>query len=164
MNGGGNLIAMRPDSNLAGLLGLTAAAGTLANGYLKVDTATGPGAGIVAETMQFHGTADRYTLTGAPRRSPRCTPTRPRRTTNPAVTLRNVGTNGGQAAAFTFDLPASIVRPGRATRPGRARSATARRPIRSDDMFFGGSLDRLGQPRPRWRSRRPTSSSGCWPT
>ena len=65
VNAGGNLIAMRPDKQLAGLLGLTAASTTLANGYLLIDTAAAPGAGIVSQTMQFHGTADRYTLTGA---------------------------------------------------------------------------------------------------
>ena len=62
---GGNLIAMRPDKQLAGLLGLTDAASTLANTYLLVNTASAPGAGIVNQTMQFHGTADRYTLNGA---------------------------------------------------------------------------------------------------
>ena len=43
VNGGGNLIAMRPDKQLAGLLGLTDAASTLANAYLLVDTAPAPG-------------------------------------------------------------------------------------------------------------------------
>ena len=65
VQGGGNLIAMRPDPQLAGLLGLNSAPGTLANAYLKVDTSTGPGAGIVGQTIQFHGTADRYTTSGA---------------------------------------------------------------------------------------------------
>ena len=65
VNGGGNLIAMRPDKQLAGLLGLTDAAATLPEAYLQVQTASAPGAGIVAETMQFHGTADRYTPSGA---------------------------------------------------------------------------------------------------
>ncbi len=36
---------MRPDPQLAGLLGLTSAGGTLANGYLQVDTNSGPGRG-----------------------------------------------------------------------------------------------------------------------
>ena len=65
VNGGGNLIASRPDAKLAPLLGLTVAAGTLGDAYLSVNTATQPGAGIVSQTMQFHGTADRYTLSGA---------------------------------------------------------------------------------------------------
>ena len=68
VNGGGNLIAhaARTRSSPA-LLGLTDAGGTLANGYLKVDTAPPPGAGIDGQTLQFHGTADRYTLNGAQR-------------------------------------------------------------------------------------------------
>ena len=36
VNGGGNLIAMRPDASLAGLLGLGSDVGDLANGYLQV--------------------------------------------------------------------------------------------------------------------------------
>ena len=62
---GGNLIAMRPDKQLAPLLGLTDASATLSEGYLLVNTATAPGAGIVGQTMQFHGIADRYSLNGA---------------------------------------------------------------------------------------------------
>ena len=38
---------------------------TLANAYLKVDGSRAPGAGIVTDTIQFHGTADRYGLNGA---------------------------------------------------------------------------------------------------
>ena len=65
VNGGGNLIAMRPDKQLAGLLGLTVASGTRSNAYLKVDATVPPGAGIVGSTMQYHGTADNYALNGA---------------------------------------------------------------------------------------------------
>ena len=57
----------------------------------------------------------------------------------PAVTLRTVGSSGGQAAAFTYDLPRSVVQ----TRQGNPAWAGTERdgqtPIRSDDMFFGGS-------------------------
>ena len=55
VQGGGNLIAMRPDARLAGLLGLGSDTGDLGEGYLRVDTAR---AGITGATMQFHGTAD----------------------------------------------------------------------------------------------------------
>ena len=65
VNAGGNLIAMRPDSRLLGLAGLTAQSGTVSNGYLAVDASTEPGAGITTETMQFHGPANRYALSGA---------------------------------------------------------------------------------------------------
>ena len=63
---GGNLITMRPDKKLAGLLGLVdTGAAALSQGYLLVDTSSEPGAGIVDQTIQFHGAADRYTLDGA---------------------------------------------------------------------------------------------------
>ena len=62
---GGNLIAMHPDKQLASLLGITDAATTLADAYIQINTSTAPGAGIVSQTMQFHGSADKYTLSGA---------------------------------------------------------------------------------------------------
>ena len=144
-----------------------AAATTLANAYLKVDTSRAPGAGIVGETIQYHGTADRWSLSGRHERRRRCTPSASTDTTSPAVTLRNVGTNGGQAAAFTFDLARSIVhtRQGNPAWAGQERDGNA--PIRSNDMFFGaaaGDASPTGSTSRRWRSRRRTSSSGCWRT
>ena len=65
VSGGGNLIAIAPDPQLAGLLGLGASSGTLADGYLRVDTSRAPGNGIYENTMQFHGSATRYALAGA---------------------------------------------------------------------------------------------------
>ncbi len=138
VNGGGNLVAMRPGASLAGLLGITSAGTTISNGYLKVDNATAPGAGIVSDTIQFHGVADRYTLSGAQAIASLYT-NATTATTSPAVTLNNVGSSGGQAAAFTFDLPQSIVwsRQGNPAWAGTERDGQA--PIRSDDMFYGGS-------------------------
>ena len=110
VNAGGSLIAMRPDKQLAGLLGLNDAKATLTNAYLLVNTTSSPGAGIVGQTMQFHGTADLYTLGAATSLATLYgnaqTPTA---NSNPAVTLCRVGSNGGQAAAFTFDLARSVV-------------------------------------------------------
>ena len=84
------------------------------------------------------------------------------------MTLRTVGANGGQAAAFTYDLARSVVytRQGNPAWAGQERDGIA--PIRSDDLFYGAAAD---DPQPDWvdlrtrsRSRRPTSSSGCWRT
>ncbi|RIL08025.1 MAG: hypothetical protein DCC71_00810 [Proteobacteria bacterium] len=104
---GGKLVAMRPDPQLAGLLGLGAVSGTLADGYLLVDDATAAGQGIVAETMQFHDVADLWTTAGASAIAQlyddATTPT-----SSPAVTLNAVGMNGGMAAAFTYDLARSV--------------------------------------------------------
>jgi hypothetical protein len=146
VNGGGNLIAMRPDRKLASLLGLVNVSGSISNAYLRIDTGTAAGAGLVNETIQFHGTADRYTLGDA-------TPlamlysNATTVTAHPAVTVRSVGINGGQAAAFTFDLARSVVytRQGNPAWAGQERDGIP--PIRSDDLFFGA---RAGDVQPDW--------------
>ena len=75
----------------------------------------------------------------APQRLPRCMRTRRRPTSSPAVTVRSVGTSGGQVAAFTYDLARSVVytRQGNPAWAGQERDGQA--PIRPDDLFFGGS-------------------------
>src|SRR5262249_21028384 len=146
VTGGGNLIAMHPDKQLAGLLGLTDAGATLSNAYLSINTNVPPGAGIVGSTIQFHGTADQYTLSGATAvatlfsSSSTATP-------SPAVTLRSVGSSGGQAAAFTYDLARSVVytRQGNPAWAGDERDGQT--PIRSDDLFFGA---KAGDIQPDW--------------
>jgi hypothetical protein len=146
VNAGGNLIALRPDPQLAGLLGITSAGTTLTNGYLLVNTSAAPGQGIVNQTIQYHGTADRYTLNGATAvatlysNATTATP-------SPAVTLRSVGSSGGQAAAFTYDLARSIVytRQGNPAWAGQERDGVT--PRRSDDLFFGNAA---GDPQTDW--------------
>ncbi|HKV12498.1 MAG TPA: family 16 glycoside hydrolase [Thermoanaerobaculia bacterium] len=135
VNAGGNLIAMRPDAQLATLLGITPVSGTLAEGYLLASAS-----GIVNETIQYHGTADLYTLNGATAIATLYT-NATTATSNPAVTLQSVGSSGGQAAAFTYDLARSIVY----TRQGNPAWASQERdgvtPIRSDDLFFPDWID-----------------------
>jgi fibronectin type 3 domain-containing protein len=138
VNAGGNLIAMRPDKQLAGLLGLSDAGTTLSNAYLAVDTSQPPGAGIVGGTIQFHGTADRYTLAGA-RAVAALHSTATTATSNPAVTLRSVG--AGDAAAFTYDLARSVVytRQGNPAWAGQERDGEPA--VRPSDMFFSDWID-----------------------
>jgi len=146
VNGGGNLVAMRPDKKLAGLLGLTDAASTLSNSYLLADTTTGPGVGIVNQTIQYHGAADRYTLGGAAAVATLYS-SATTATANPAVSLRSVGGLGGQAAAFTYDLARSVIytRQGNPAWAGQARSGGS--PTRAVDLFWGAaSFD----PQPDW--------------
>jgi hypothetical protein len=64
VSGGGTLIGLRPDPQLAAVFGLATAAGTNSDGYVKVNPSHPAGAGIATETLQFHGTADHYTLAG----------------------------------------------------------------------------------------------------
>jgi hypothetical protein len=141
---GGNLIAMRPDKKLAGLLGLTDATTTLTDAYMLVNTASAPGAGIVNQTMQFHGIADRYTLSGATAVATLYS-NATTATVNPAVTMRKVGL--GNAAAFTYDLAKSVIytRQGNPAWSGQDRDGTL--PIRSDDLFFGA---KTGNVLPDW--------------
>jgi len=139
VNGGGNLIAMRPDKQLAGLLGLTDAASTLADAYLLVNTGSAPGAGIVNQTIQYHGTADRYTLNGATSLATLYS-TATTATSNPAVTTRAVGS--GRAAAFTYDLARSVVYTRQGNPAWAAQERDGQQPpiIRSDDLYFGAKV------------------------
>jgi hypothetical protein len=143
---GGKLIAMRPSKALAPLLGIVDSGVTLADGYLEVDTSSGPGVGITAERIQYHGVADRYTLDGAAAVATLCSDASSR-TGSPAVTIRRVDSHGGQAAAFTFDLARSVVttRQGNPAWVGQAR--TGQPIVRSNDLFLGGSTR---DPQPDW--------------
>ncbi|MBS1617009.1 MAG: DUF4082 domain-containing protein, partial [Bacteroidetes bacterium] len=140
-NAGGTLITLRPDAQLSPLLGLTPASGTLDDKYLLVNTGSGPGIGIVNQTIQYHSQADLYTLNGATSLATLYSNANTT-TAYPAVTSHTVGTNGGQAFAFTYDLARSIVY----TRQGNPLWAGQKRdgqidPIRSDDMFFPDWID-----------------------
>jgi uncharacterized protein YjdB len=147
VNGGGHLVAMRPDKQLAGLLGLADAGGSISEGYLQVDTSTAPGTGIVGDAIQFHDAADLYTANGATvvaslfagNFAP---------TASPAVTIRSVGSNGGKAAAFAFDLAKSIVymRQGNPAWIDENRDGESP-PTRADDLFFGAAPF---DPQPDW--------------
>ncbi len=144
VSSGGNLIALHPDPQLAGLLGLVDTGSALSNGYVLMNTAGGPGSGLVGQTIQFHGPTELYTLNSATSYatlySSASTPT-----SNPAVTLNRVGS--GQAAAFTYDLARSVVytRQGNPAWSGQARDGNTL--MRSDDLFFGAaSFD----PQPDW--------------
>jgi len=140
VSAGGNLIAMRPDKKLATLLGVTSQETTLADAYIKIDTSVAPGAGIVGETMQFHGAADVYGVNDASVIAKLYSAANTE-TPNPGVTVRTVGTLGGQAAAFTYDLARSVVytRQGNPAWSGQERDGFP--VIRSDELFFPDYVD-----------------------
>lgn len=146
VDAGGTFIAFRPDPQLAALLGITPAGGTLSEGYLLVANA-GPGVGIINQTIQFHGTADQYNLNGAT--SLATLYSNPNTATSyPAVTSHNVGANGGKAVAFTYDLARSVVytRQGNPAWEGQNRETTDG-VIRSNDLYYGNAA---GDPQPDW--------------
>jgi len=145
VNAGGNLVAMRPDPQLASLLGLSPAGSALSDAYLQVDASVAPGKGIVAQTIQYHGAADRYLASGATTVatlfSDSITPT-----ANPAVTLRGVGS--GHAAAFVYDLARSVVYTHQGNPAWAATERDGSSPIRPNDLFFPDyvNLDKVAIP------------------
>jgi hypothetical protein len=143
---GGNLVAMRPDKKFAGLLGLTDAGTTRTNQYLRVTTTAAPGTGIVGESIQFKGTADNYVSSGATEVA-QLYADAATATSNPAVTIQQVGSNGGTAAAFSYDLAKSVIalHQGNQAWAGDERDGSS--PRRSNDMFFGA---KAGDIQPDW--------------
>jgi hypothetical protein len=140
VNAGGTLIAFKPSALLTPLMGLSSAAGTLSDKYLLVNTASGPGVGIVNQTIQFHGIANVHTLNGATSLATLYSAVSTA-TTNPAVTTINVGTNGGKAVAFTYDLAKSIVYTRQGDPTKAAVETDGQSPIRPDDLFFPSYVD-----------------------
>ena len=140
VNAGGKLIAFRPSSLLTPLLGISGATGTLADKYLLVNTTSGPGVGIVNQTIQFHGTANLHTLSGATSLATLYSSATVA-TTNPAVTTKNVGSNGGMAIAFTYDLARSIVYTRQGNPAFAATETDGQSPIRPDDLFYPTYVD-----------------------
>lgn len=147
VQGGGDLISMRPDKKLGELLGLNYSAASMNDGYLLIDTTADPGHGITGETIQFHGAADLYTRSEGVTEIARLYRGASDATAHPAVTLREIGEAGGQAAAFSFDLARSIVytRQGNPSWVGDERDGSP--VIRPNDLFFGA---KKGDERPDW--------------
>ena len=141
VNAGGTLIALKPDAQLASLMGITKLNSTLSDKYLLVNTASGPGVGIVNQTIQYHGNADLYSLNGATSIATLYS-SAATAISSPAVTMKNVGTNGGVAIAFTYDLARSVVytRQGNPAWAGQKRDGESG-PIRSDDQFYPDWID-----------------------
>jgi hypothetical protein len=150
VNSGGNLVAMRPDKQLAGLLGLTDQNATINEGYILANQASNAGAGIVDQTIQYHGTADKYGLNADTTKVASLYNNATNDSGSPAVTLRNVG--NGKAAAFTYDLARSVVysHQGNPDWAGQERDGSS--PIRPNDLFFGAgqtdyiNLDKVAIP------------------
>ncbi len=143
VSGGGGLIAMRPVAGLDPILGVTQQTGTTSEGYLRITDPT-LGAGLYADTMQFHGTAGHYALAGATEVA-RLYTDRATATSYPAVTLHTYG--AGKAALFAYDLARSVV----LTRQGNPANANVDADgdgvFRTIDLFFGWiDLERTSVP------------------
>ena len=141
---GGRLIAMRPDARLAPLLGLERTAGSTAEGYVQVDTDHPVGQGIVAEALQFHGSADHYRLAGA-QAVAWLVNNDQARTDFPAVTLHRYGQ--GQAAMWAYDLGRSVAYMRQGNLAWANQERDGRDGLRAQDAFVGWiDLDRIAIP------------------
>jgi hypothetical protein len=135
---GGNLIAFRPDKKLGDVFGIVNTGGTIAEGYIAIMINEAPGKGITSESLQFHGEADKYSLKGG-KKIAALYKDAVTSTEYPAVVINNYGK--GQAMAFLYNLPESIVY----TRQGNYRYASEEMDgitgIRAMDMFTNGWVD-----------------------
>jgi hypothetical protein len=110
VNGGGKLLAMRPDSQIASLFGLGASAGSQTDGYFRINNSTAwnndvPGMGLTNSSLQIHGTSQKYALLNGAVMLAQLYSSRTTSTSYPAV----VGSPSGAAVAFTYDLARNIV-------------------------------------------------------
>jgi hypothetical protein len=140
---GGTLIAQRPSALLRPLMGVTFTNGTTQDQYLKVVTTAGqPGAGIVNQSIQFHGQMDQYNLNTGTIALAQLWQDANTSTIFPAVTSRSVGSNGGKAIMFAYDLARSVVytRQGNPTQAGISNDGQSG-PIRSDNLFMPNWID-----------------------
>jgi hypothetical protein len=135
---GGNLVAFRPGPELAGLFGMEPTRETLSEGYLRVDSSTVQGKGVVPNALQFHGTADRCVLGEGEELA---TLFADKQSTEGSPAVVSHAYKKGHAIAFLYNLPQSIVY----TRQGNPRLAGIETDgipgLRSLDLFTGGWAD-----------------------
>ena len=135
---GGNLIAFKPDKKLSIVFGVSDAGSEIGEGYILINNLTAIGKGITSQTLQFHGTADKYLLNGGEKIASLYKDAFTS-TEYPAVVTNNYGK--GHAMAFLYNLPLSIVY----TRQGNYRSAGQEKDgitgIRAMDLFTDGWVD-----------------------
>jgi hypothetical protein len=128
VGGGGRLIAMRPDTRLDAVLGITDAGATTANGYTLIAQA-GVGVGLPSATLPFRGTARHVALAGA-------TQVAALYSSSTTATGWPAVVRHGRTAAWTFDLARSTA----FTRQGDPALAGVERdglpPYRTTDIFF----------------------------
>ena len=135
---GGNLIAFRPDPSFAQLFGITPAGRNVADGYITIDTSSNIGRSLTSKPIQFHGTADIYTVNKG---NAIATLMAGRQSTDlfPAVVSNNYGK--GHCVAFLYNLPKSIV----LSRQGNPLFAGIEKDgipgLRGMDLFTDGWLD-----------------------
>ena len=110
VNNNGNLIAMRPDAQIASLFAVGGASGTQTDGYLKIDSSatingTAPGTGLATATLQIHGDSDLRGLQGGGVMLAQLYSDASTVTVYPAV----ASNASGSAVAFLYDLSTNVM-------------------------------------------------------
>jgi hypothetical protein len=141
VRGGGNLIAMRPDSQVAEMFGLRAAGGAAEEGplhdaYLAIQSNTSAGAGLIHKPIQFHGAADRYVCNGISA----AVLYKSAQTPSPFSAVCILKFGRGNVVLYSYDLARSVVytRQGNPLWSGVERDGIP--PVRADDLFYGASI------------------------
>jgi uncharacterized repeat protein (TIGR01451 family) len=137
VNGGGRLIAMRPDTKIKGLFGLGTRVSTVSDGYVKFMNGASwngetPASGLTSSALQIHGSSDQYNMLSGAVLIAEIYSNRTIGTGYPAV----IGSSSGRAVAFTYDLAKNVVY----TRQGNPQNANQDidndKVIRSTDLFI----------------------------
>ncbi len=141
---GGRLVAMRPDPQLAPLLGVERLPGSTSDAAMEVDADSPIAAGIARGGLRYFGVADHYRSAGADIVA-RLRPRTGDASELVAVTGHRHGK--GTAALWVYDLARSVVR----LRQGNPADAGQERDgldgVRATDLFAGQiDLARLGVP------------------
>ena len=155
VHGGGDLITMRPDPKLARALGIQINTNNrdpggdqtnppLHDGYLAIQPTTAAGAGLVHETIQFHGPTSLYPIRNG---TVVATLYNNATTATPFPAIGMIHFGQGEVVFFSYDLARSVIY----TRQGNPKWSGMERdgipPIRSDDLFYGASAS---DPEPDW--------------
>jgi hypothetical protein len=113
VNGGGRLLAMKPDAQIKALFNLGNAAGAVNNGYVRINSGSvldgfAAGVGFPDAALQIHGATDTYPITNPSLTTAVATlySSGDTATSFPAVVLSNSGS--GKAAAFLYDLGRNV--------------------------------------------------------
>jgi hypothetical protein len=138
---GGGLVAIRPAPQLAEVFGIIGIGEALKEGYIKIDGGSGTAKGFTTGFLRFHGESDQYSLSGA-RVIASLWRTESEPVGAPAVFLHSWGK--GSAAAFSYNLPQSIVltRQGNPVHAGQEMDGILG--IRAADMFTGSWVNPAG--------------------
>ena len=125
--GGGRLVAMRPDPQLALALGITPAGSSTTEGYFAINAATTFADGFPTATLPFHGQATNFNPAGGSTVLATLYTNASTATSFPAVV------KSGRTVTWAYDLARSIVY----TRQGNPANASDRdglAPFRTEDL------------------------------